>query len=129
MPPSCCFGTNYNPLTQLSGHLHPPGPARWLFTPLWPSMGLAVTPPLVVCIPSSISTKTLPVYLKDSITTWEVLAVSLSKKKGMWGDFRGPKGFPKPWGWSLGLEESPEFGGVTWALRGAGVSPKSWRDV
>uniref|UniRef100_A0A8B9VJW7 Complement C3 n=1 Tax=Anas zonorhyncha TaxID=75864 RepID=A0A8B9VJW7_9AVES len=30
-----------------------------------------------------ISTKTLPVYLKDSITTWEVLAVSLSKKKGL----------------------------------------------
>uniref|UniRef100_A0A8B9CII6 Complement C3 n=1 Tax=Anser brachyrhynchus TaxID=132585 RepID=A0A8B9CII6_9AVES len=40
-------------------------------------------PPLVVYIPSSISTKTLPVYLKDSITTWEVLAVSLSKKKGL----------------------------------------------
>lgn len=46
MPPSCCFGTNYDPLIQLSGHLHPPGPARWLFTPLWPSVGLAVTPPL-----------------------------------------------------------------------------------
>uniref|UniRef100_A0A8B9TH75 Complement C3 n=1 Tax=Anas platyrhynchos TaxID=8839 RepID=A0A8B9TH75_ANAPL len=30
-----------------------------------------------------ISTKTLPVYLKDSITTWEVLAISLSKKKGL----------------------------------------------
>ncbi|NXX62041.1 VCO3 factor, partial [Scopus umbretta] len=30
-----------------------------------------------------ISTKTLPVYLKDSITTWEVLAVSLSKTKGL----------------------------------------------
>ncbi|XP_010151419.1 PREDICTED: LOW QUALITY PROTEIN: venom factor-like, partial [Eurypyga helias] len=30
-----------------------------------------------------ISTKTLPVYLKDSITTWEVLAVSLSPKKGL----------------------------------------------
>ncbi|XP_035427750.2 complement C3 isoform X1 [Cygnus atratus] len=30
-----------------------------------------------------ISTKILPVYLKDSITTWEVLAVSLSKKKGL----------------------------------------------
>ncbi|KAM8793858.1 complement C3 [Eudromia elegans] len=30
-----------------------------------------------------ISTKTLPVYLKDSITTWEVLAVSLSEKKGI----------------------------------------------
>ncbi|KAM6100877.1 LOW QUALITY PROTEIN: A.superbus venom factor 1-like, partial [Pterocles gutturalis] len=30
-----------------------------------------------------ISTKTLPVYLKDSITTWEVLAVSLSPTKGL----------------------------------------------
>ncbi|XP_061299281.1 complement C3 [Pezoporus flaviventris] len=30
-----------------------------------------------------ISTKTLPVYLKDSITTWEVLAVSISKNKGL----------------------------------------------
>ncbi|NWI16809.1 CO3 protein, partial [Crypturellus soui] len=30
-----------------------------------------------------ISTKTLPIYLKDSITTWEVLAVSLSEKKGI----------------------------------------------
>ncbi|XP_061871330.1 complement C3 isoform X2 [Colius striatus] len=30
-----------------------------------------------------ISTKTLPVYLKDSITTWEVLAVSLSQTKGL----------------------------------------------
>ncbi|NXX21537.1 VCO31 factor, partial [Podargus strigoides] len=30
-----------------------------------------------------ISTKTLPVYLKDSITTWEVLAISLSKTKGL----------------------------------------------
>uniref|UniRef100_A0A8C9F6M0 Complement C3 n=1 Tax=Pavo cristatus TaxID=9049 RepID=A0A8C9F6M0_PAVCR len=30
-----------------------------------------------------ISTKTLPIYLKDSITTWEVLAVSLSEKKGL----------------------------------------------
>ncbi|NWH43708.1 VCO31 factor, partial [Fregata magnificens] len=30
-----------------------------------------------------ISTKTLPVYLKDSITTWEVLAVSISKTKGL----------------------------------------------
>ncbi|XP_037262863.1 complement C3 [Falco rusticolus] len=30
-----------------------------------------------------ISAKTLPVYLKDSITTWEVLAVSLSQSKGL----------------------------------------------
>uniref|UniRef100_A0A8C8B849 Complement C3 n=1 Tax=Otus sunia TaxID=257818 RepID=A0A8C8B849_9STRI len=30
-----------------------------------------------------ISTKTLPVYLKDSITTWEVLAISLSPTKGL----------------------------------------------
>ncbi|NXF41823.1 VCO3 factor, partial [Nyctibius bracteatus] len=30
-----------------------------------------------------ISKKTLPVYLKDSITTWEVLAVSLSQTKGL----------------------------------------------
>ncbi|XP_044132847.1 venom factor-like [Bufo gargarizans] len=30
-----------------------------------------------------ISTKFLPVYLKDSITTWEVLAVSLSDSKGI----------------------------------------------
>ncbi|KAM7079811.1 complement C3 [Ciconia maguari] len=30
-----------------------------------------------------ISTKTLPVYLKDSITTWEVLAVSISRTKGL----------------------------------------------
>ncbi|XP_063276896.1 complement C3 [Prinia subflava] len=30
-----------------------------------------------------VSAKTLPVYLKDSITTWEVLAVSLSPSKGM----------------------------------------------
>ncbi|NWQ97361.1 VCO3 factor, partial [Burhinus bistriatus] len=30
-----------------------------------------------------ISTKTLPVYLKDSITTWEVLAVSLTPTKGL----------------------------------------------
>ncbi|XP_068779081.1 complement C3 [Struthio camelus] len=30
-----------------------------------------------------ISTKTLPIYLKDSITTWEVLAVSLSETKGL----------------------------------------------
>ncbi|KAM4643823.1 complement C3 isoform 1-T1 [Amazona ochrocephala] len=30
-----------------------------------------------------ISTKVLPVYLKDSITTWEVLAVSISKTKGL----------------------------------------------
>ncbi|KAM7028218.1 complement C3 [Acridotheres tristis] len=30
-----------------------------------------------------VSTKTLPVYLKDSITTWEVLAVSLSPSKGL----------------------------------------------
>uniref|UniRef100_A0A8B9NKI3 Complement C3 n=1 Tax=Accipiter nisus TaxID=211598 RepID=A0A8B9NKI3_9AVES len=30
-----------------------------------------------------ISTKTLPVYLKDSITTWEVLAISLSQTKGL----------------------------------------------
>uniref|UniRef100_A0A8C0AX56 Complement C3 n=1 Tax=Buteo japonicus TaxID=224669 RepID=A0A8C0AX56_9AVES len=33
--------------------------------------------------PNEISTKTLPVYLKDSITTWEVLAVSLSQTKGL----------------------------------------------
>uniref|UniRef100_A0A8C2SU29 Complement C3 n=1 Tax=Coturnix japonica TaxID=93934 RepID=A0A8C2SU29_COTJA len=32
---------------------------------------------------SNISTKTLPVYLKDSITTWEVLAISLSEKKAL----------------------------------------------
>ncbi|XP_074023270.1 complement C3, partial [Numenius arquata] len=31
----------------------------------------------------NISTKTLPVFLKDSITTWEVLAVSLSPNKGV----------------------------------------------
>ncbi|NXN48469.1 VCO31 factor, partial [Rynchops niger] len=30
-----------------------------------------------------ISTKTLPIYLKDSITTWEVLAVSISPTKGL----------------------------------------------
>nr|XP_041567607.1 complement C3 isoform X2 [Taeniopygia guttata] len=30
-----------------------------------------------------VSAKTLPVYLKDSITTWEVLAVSLSPTKGL----------------------------------------------
>ncbi|XP_006023407.1 complement C3 [Alligator sinensis] len=30
-----------------------------------------------------ISTKTIPVFLKDSITTWEVLAVSLSENKGI----------------------------------------------
>ncbi|XP_074786135.1 complement C3 [Athene noctua] len=30
-----------------------------------------------------ISTKTLPVYLKDSITTWEVLAISISPTKGL----------------------------------------------
>ncbi|XP_027529518.1 venom factor-like isoform X2 [Neopelma chrysocephalum] len=30
-----------------------------------------------------VSSKTLPVYLKDSITTWEVLAVSLSPNKGL----------------------------------------------
>ncbi|XP_075581331.1 complement C3 [Pelecanus crispus] len=30
-----------------------------------------------------ISTKIVPVYLKDSITTWEVLAVSLSQTKGL----------------------------------------------
>ncbi|KAM6226068.1 complement C3, partial [Porphyrio hochstetteri] len=30
-----------------------------------------------------ISTKTVPVYLKDSITTWEVLAISLSQTKGL----------------------------------------------
>ncbi|POI25731.1 hypothetical protein CIB84_010522 [Bambusicola thoracicus] len=30
-----------------------------------------------------ISMKTLPIYLKDSITTWEVLAVSISEKKGL----------------------------------------------
>ncbi|XP_074836426.1 A.superbus venom factor 1-like [Carettochelys insculpta] len=30
-----------------------------------------------------ISSKTLPVFLKDSITTWEVLAVSLSETKGI----------------------------------------------
>ncbi|TRZ09283.1 hypothetical protein HGM15179_017818 [Zosterops borbonicus] len=30
-----------------------------------------------------VSSKTLPVYLKDSITTWEVLAVSLSPSKGL----------------------------------------------
>ncbi|XP_010188819.1 PREDICTED: complement C3 [Mesitornis unicolor] len=30
-----------------------------------------------------ISSKTLPVYLKDSITTWEVLAISLSPTKGL----------------------------------------------
>uniref|UniRef100_A0A8B9NIA3 Complement C3 n=1 Tax=Accipiter nisus TaxID=211598 RepID=A0A8B9NIA3_9AVES len=33
--------------------------------------------------PNEISTKTLPVYLKDSITTWEVLAISLSQTKGL----------------------------------------------
>uniref|UniRef100_A0A8C4XP71 Complement C3 n=1 Tax=Falco tinnunculus TaxID=100819 RepID=A0A8C4XP71_FALTI len=33
--------------------------------------------------PNEISAKTLPVYLKDSITTWEVLAVSLSQSKGL----------------------------------------------
>uniref|UniRef100_A0A8C3JZC4 Complement C3 n=1 Tax=Calidris pygmaea TaxID=425635 RepID=A0A8C3JZC4_9CHAR len=33
--------------------------------------------------PNDISTKTLPVFLKDSITTWEVLAVSLSPNKGL----------------------------------------------
>uniref|UniRef100_A0A8C8B6T7 Complement C3 n=1 Tax=Otus sunia TaxID=257818 RepID=A0A8C8B6T7_9STRI len=33
--------------------------------------------------PNEISTKTLPVYLKDSITTWEVLAISLSPTKGL----------------------------------------------
>ncbi|XP_062454335.1 complement C3 [Rhea pennata] len=30
-----------------------------------------------------ISTKTLPIYLKDSITTWEVLAISISETKGL----------------------------------------------
>ncbi|XP_050190168.1 complement C3, partial [Myiozetetes cayanensis] len=30
-----------------------------------------------------VSSKTVPVYLKDSITTWEVLAVSLSPNKGL----------------------------------------------
>ncbi|KAH1176163.1 hypothetical protein KIL84_020897, partial [Mauremys mutica] len=30
-----------------------------------------------------ISSKTLPIFLKDSITTWEVLAVSLSETKGI----------------------------------------------
>lgn len=30
-----------------------------------------------------ISMKTLPIYLKDSITTWEVLAVSISENKGL----------------------------------------------
>jgi len=39
--------------------------------------------PLVIPLLSSISTKTQTVYLKDSITTWEVLAVSLSQTKGM----------------------------------------------
>lgn len=38
---------------------------------------------LVLLIFTSISGKTLPIYLKDSITTWEVLAVSLSPTKGM----------------------------------------------
>lgn len=37
---------------------------------------------LVTRVPSRVSSKTLPVYLKDSITTWEVLAVSLSPSKG-----------------------------------------------
>ncbi|XP_033367610.1 complement C3-like, partial [Parus major] len=45
-----------------------------------------------------VSAKTLPVYLKDSITTWEVLAVSLSPSKGTWRT-RGLLGnAPKPWG-------------------------------
>ncbi|XP_014749464.1 PREDICTED: complement C3, partial [Sturnus vulgaris] len=39
--------------------------------------------PLVTPVLSRVSTKTLPVYLKDSITTWEVLAVSLSPSKGL----------------------------------------------
>uniref|UniRef100_A0A8C4UI01 Complement C3 n=1 Tax=Falco tinnunculus TaxID=100819 RepID=A0A8C4UI01_FALTI len=54
----------------------------WLVTPPWPDLGPLVTP-LVVPILSRISAKTLPVYLKDSITTWEVLAVSLSQSKGL----------------------------------------------
>lgn len=51
------------------------------FTPLCPGV-VPILTPLVVCIPSSISMKTLPIYLKDSITTWEVLAVSISENKG-----------------------------------------------
>ena len=59
----------------------PPTPAWWLVIPPSPGLGLVMTP-LVIPILSRISTKTLPVYLKDSITTWEVLAVSLSQTKG-----------------------------------------------
>ncbi|XP_044132849.1 venom factor-like [Bufo gargarizans] len=33
--------------------------------------------------PKGISTKTIPIFLKDSTTTWEVLAVSLSDSKGI----------------------------------------------
>ncbi|CAM2095203.1 unnamed protein product, partial [Caretta caretta] len=32
---------------------------------------------------ASISSRTVPIFLKDSITTWEVLAVSLSESKGL----------------------------------------------
>lgn len=59
----------------------PGAPASPSYTSLaWLGAG---SDPLVVPVLSRISTKTLPVYLKDSITTWEVLAVSLSQTKGM----------------------------------------------
>lgn len=68
--------------STLGTSCEPPTPAWWLVPPPKPGLGLVVTS-LVLLIFTSISGKTLPIYLKDSITTWEVLAVSLSPTKGM----------------------------------------------
>ncbi|XP_065715319.1 complement C3 isoform X1 [Patagioenas fasciata] len=55
-------------------------PSRSLFPESWLWQEETLTEP-----PNDlgISGKTLPIYLKDSITTWEVLAVSLSPNKGL----------------------------------------------
>ncbi|OPJ84833.1 hypothetical protein AV530_007055 [Patagioenas fasciata monilis] len=55
-------------------------PSRSLFPESWLWQEETLTDP-----PNDlgISGKTLPIYLKDSITTWEVLAVSLSPNKGL----------------------------------------------
>ncbi|KAM9214319.1 complement C3 [Leptosomus discolor] len=79
-------------LARSKGILPPPGEAEDLFLAeegitsrslfpeswLWQVESLTERPNEL-----GISAKTLPVYLKDSITTWEVLAISLSQTKGL----------------------------------------------
>lgn len=66
----------------LRPYAHPCSPPTCPFGPLHTRPPSMSSPKAPISPPFRVSTKIMKVFLKDSITTWEIQAVSLSDKKG-----------------------------------------------